>query len=276
MILTLLPFTKHVDETSNLRCNSPLSKICVLRSSSSRVPESSSLIVIEFAIGIYASTSNGEESPKKLLLYSFFMSSCSFRVRIALNLKGLDYEYKAINLFKNEQHSPEFLKINPIGYVPALVDGDIVLADSLAIILYLEEKYPNHPLLPHDLAKKAINYQAANIVSSSIQPLLNVSVMNLIEENVGQEAKISWIKKQAGKGFTALEKLLKDHAGKYATGDEISLADVFLAPQIIGLSQRFNFDMSEFPLLSRLNEAYKHVAAIQDAMPEKQPDFPIN
>ncbi|XP_023756275.1 glutathione S-transferase zeta class [Lactuca sativa] len=221
-------------------------------------------------------TSNGEESPKKLLLYSFFMSSCSFRVRIALNLKGLDYEYKAINLFKNEQHSPEFLKINPIGYVPALVDGDIVLADSLAIILYLEEKYPNHPLLPHDLAKKAINYQAANIVSSSIQPLLNVSVMNLIEENVGQEAKISWIKKQAGKGFTALEKLLKDHAGKYATGDEISLADVFLAPQIIGLSQRFNFDMSEFPLLSRLNEAYKHVAAIQDAMPEKQPDFPIN
>ncbi|KAL7584939.1 hypothetical protein Lser_V15G44798 [Lactuca serriola] len=221
-------------------------------------------------------TSNGEESPKKLLLYSFFMSSCSFRVRIALNLKGLDYEYMAINLFKNEQHSPEFLKINPIGYVPALMDGDIVLADSLAIILYLEEKYPSHPLLPHDLAKKAINYQVANIVSSSIQPLVMLPVLNYIGENVGPEAKIQWVQKQAGKGFTALEKLLKDYAGKYATGDEMSLADVFLAPQIIGLSQRFNFDMSEFPLLSRLNEAYKHVAAIQDAMPEKQPDFPIN
>ncbi|CAI9303267.1 unnamed protein product [Lactuca saligna] len=141
---------------------------------------------------------------------------------------------------------------------------------------YLEEKYPNHPLLPHDLAKKAINYQAANIVSSSIQPLVMLPVLNYIGENVGPEAKIQWVQKQAGKGFAALEKLLKDYAGKYATGDEMSLADVFLAPQIIGLSQRFNFDMSEFPLLSRLNEAYKHVAAIQDAMPEKQPDFPIN
>ncbi|KAJ0581424.1 putative glutathione transferase [Helianthus annuus] len=121
------------------------------------------------------------------------MSSASFRVRIALNLKGfssilffikliigpitylhmsniicyvwiglptgLDYEYKAVNLFKNEQTRPEYLKINPIGYAPALVDGGIVLADSFAIILYLEEKYPQHPLLPRDLVKKAINYQ---------------------------------------------------------------------------------------------------------------------
>lgn len=217
-------------------------------------------------------TSNG----KKLQLYSFFMSSCSFRVRIALNLKGLDYEYKPINLFKNEQHSSEYLKMNPIGYVPALVDGDLVLADSLAIILYLEEKYPKHPLLPRDLAKKAINYQAANIVSSSIQPLISLPVMNFIGENVGPEAKITWVQKQAEKGFTALEKLLKDHAGKYATGDEIFLADLFLAPQIIGLTQRFNFDMRKFPLLSRLSEAYKHVSAIQDAMPENQPDFPIS
>ncbi|KAI3680214.1 hypothetical protein L2E82_50599 [Cichorium intybus] len=221
-------------------------------------------------------TSNDEDSPNKLQLYSFFMSSCSFRVRIALNLKGLDYEYKAINLFKNEQQSPEFLKVNPMGHVPALMDGDILLSDSYAIILYLEEKYPKHPLLPQDLAKKAINYQAANIVCSSIQPLLSLPVMNYIGENVGPEAKLSWVQKQAGKGFTALEKLLKDHAGKYATGDEIYLADVFLAPQVIGLSQRFNFDMSEFPLLSRLSEEYKYVKAIQDAMPEKQPDFPIN
>ncbi|XP_024966179.1 glutathione S-transferase 2-like isoform X2 [Cynara cardunculus var. scolymus] len=171
-------------------------------------------------------TGGGEEFPKKLQLYSIFMGTPSFRVRIALNIKGLDYEYKAINLFKREQHNPEFLKINPMGYVPALVDGDIVLADSLAIILYLEEKYPQHPLLPHNLEKRAINYQAANIICSSIQPLLSIPILQYVEENVGPDAKIPWILKHVGKGFAALDKLLKDHAGKYATGDEIFLIDI--------------------------------------------------
>ncbi|XP_024964397.1 glutathione S-transferase zeta class-like [Cynara cardunculus var. scolymus] len=219
---------------------------------------------------------NGEEFPKKLQLYSFSTSPPSFSVRIALNLKGLDYEYKAVNLFKGEQHRPEFLKINPIGFIPALMDGDMVLADSFAIILYLEEKYPQHPLLPCDLAKRAINYQAANFVCSSIQPLIRLPILKYIGDNVGLEEKVPWVHKHVGKGFTALEKLLKDHAGKYATGDEIFLADVLLAPYIVGYLQRYNFDMSEYPLLSRLAEAYKQVPAIQDAMPEKQPDFPIN
>ncbi|KAI3770754.1 hypothetical protein L6452_01897 [Arctium lappa] len=204
------------------------------------------------------------------------MSPTSFSVRIALNLKGLDYEYKAVNLFKGEQHRPEFLKINPIGFVPALMDGDMVLADSFAIILYLEEKYPQHPLLPRDLVKKAINYQAANFVCSSIHPLIRLPILKYIGENVGLDEKIPWVHKNVGKGFAALEKLLKYHAGKYATGDEIFLADVLLAPYIIGYLQRYNFDMSEYPLLSRLAEAYIQVPAIQNAMPEKQPDFPIN
>ncbi|XP_028098293.1 glutathione S-transferase zeta class-like [Camellia sinensis] len=99
------------------------------------------------------------EPKTKLQLYSYFRSSCSQRVRIALNLKGLDYEYKAVNLLKGEQLSPEFLKLNPVGYVPVLVDEDIVLSDSFAILMYLEEKYPQHPLLPHDLQRRGINYQ---------------------------------------------------------------------------------------------------------------------
>ncbi|KAL8205973.1 hypothetical protein R6Q57_009524 [Mikania cordata] len=216
----------------------------------------------------------GDVDRATLQLYSFFMSSSAYSVRIALNLKGLSYEYKAVNLFRNEQHRPEYLKINPIGFVPSLKDGDFMLADSFAIIMYLEEKYPQHPLLPRDLKKKAINYQAANIVSSSIQPLLRLPVMRYIGVNVGEDAKIQWVHKHAAKGFAALEKLLKDHAGKYATGDEIFLADVFLAPQIIGFPERFNFDMSDYPLLSRLGEAYKQVPAIQNALPENQPDFP--
>ncbi|XP_076911900.1 glutathione S-transferase zeta class-like [Bidens hawaiensis] len=199
------------------------------------------------------------------------MSSCAYSVRIALNLKGLEYEYKAVNLFKREQESPEYLKINPIGYVPTLKDGDFVISDSFAIIMYLEEKYPQCPLLPHDLKKKALNYQAANIVTSSIQPLVRLPVLGYIGRSLGQDEKISWVHKHMGKGFAPLEKLLKDHAGKYATGDELFLADVFLEP-IINMSQRYKFDMSEYPLLSRLSKAYQELPAIQAAMPQNQPD----
>ncbi|KAL8222863.1 hypothetical protein R6Q57_020262 [Mikania cordata] len=244
-------------------------------------------------------TSSDYEQPKKLQLYSYHRSSCSFRVRIALNLKGLDYEYKAVNLLKGEQKSPEFLKLNPIGYVPALVDGDIVIADSFAIIMYLEEKYPQHPLLPGDIEKRAINYQAANIVCASIQPLQNLDVLvsknfyfchrdhfhslrivyltnlqNYIEEKVGPDAKVLWVEKHISKGFAALEKFLKNHAGRYATGDDIFLADLFLAPQIHGSIKRFNLDMTPYPLLARLHEEYMQLPVIQDALPEKQPDFP--
>ncbi|PWA56425.1 glutathione S-transferase 1 [Artemisia annua] len=137
----------------------------------------------------------------------------------------------------------EYLKINPIGFVPALVDGDVVLADSFAILMYLEEKYPQHPLLPKDLEKRAINYQAANIVSASIQPLQIPAILNYIEEKVGPDARLPWAQKHIGKGFAALEKLLEKHAGKYATGDDVYLADVFLAPQVNYSVQRFNLDM---------------------------------
>ncbi|KAJ4952423.1 hypothetical protein NE237_029255 [Protea cynaroides] len=96
---------------------------------------------------------------QKLKLYSYWRSSCSWRVRIALNLKGLKYEYKAVNLLKGDQFSSDFSKLNPLNYVPVLVDEDIVITDSFAILMYLEEKYHQHPLLPQDLQKRAINFQ---------------------------------------------------------------------------------------------------------------------
>ncbi|EEF43005.1 glutathione-s-transferase theta, gst, putative [Ricinus communis] len=210
----------------------------------------------------------------KLKLYSYWRSSCSCRVRIALNLKGISYQYIPVNLVKGEQFTPEFLKLNPIGYVPVLVDGDIVISDSFAILMYLEDKYPQHPLLPSDLQKKAISIQAANIVSSSIQPLQNLAVLKFIEEKVGPDQKVPWVQFHIEKGFTALEKLLKDHAGKYATGDEVSLADVFLEPQIHAAINRFDVDMNKFPLLLRLHEAYNELPAFQNGMPDKQLDAP--
>ncbi|XP_039033657.1 glutathione S-transferase zeta class-like [Hibiscus syriacus] len=214
------------------------------------------------------------QQQNKLKLYSYWRSSCSFRIRVALNLKGLDYEYIPVNLLKGEQFSPEFQKLNPIGYVPVLVDGDVVVSDSFAIFMYLEEKYPQIPLLPSDLAKKALNIQAANIVSSSIQPLQNLAVLKYIEEKVSPEEKVPWAKFHIEKGFGALEKLLKDHAGKYAIGDEVAMADAFLAPQILAGIQRFNVDMAKFPLLTRLNEAYSELPEFQKAIPENQPDAP--
>ncbi|CBI29611.3 unnamed protein product, partial [Vitis vinifera] len=212
-----------------------------------------------------------EES--KLKLYSSWRSSSSCRVRIALNLKGLKYEYKAVNLLKGEQFSPEFSKLSPLNYVPTLVDGDMIVVESFAILMYLEDKYPQHPLLPPDLKKRAINYQAASFVSSSIQPLQNLVEQKYIAEEVGSDEKLSWVKHHMEKGFAALEKLLKDHAAKYASGDEVFLADLFLAPQIHDALTRFNVDMTQFSLLLRLNDAYNELPAFQDAMPEKQPDY---
>lgn len=209
-----------------------------------------------------------------LKLYSYYRSSCSHRVRIALKLKGLEYEYKAVNLLKGEQHSPEFEKLNPVKYVPALVDGDVAIADSFAIILYLEDKYPEHPLLPKDLQKKALNIQAASIVGSSIQPLQNIGVLKYIEEKIGPDEKLAWVQGHINNGFAALEKLLKDHAGRYATGDEVQVADVFLAPQIEGGIKRFQIDMSPYPTLARLHKAYSEHPAFQAAHPDRQPDTP--
>ncbi|XP_039025947.1 glutathione S-transferase zeta class-like isoform X3 [Hibiscus syriacus] len=172
------------------------------------------------------------QQQNKLKLYSHWISSCSCRIRIVLNLKGLEYQYIPVNLRKGEHLSPDFQKLNPIGYVPVLVDCDDVISDSFAIF------------------------------------------MNCIEEKVGPDEKIPWAKFHIEKGFGALEKLLKDHAGRYVTGDEVSMADAFLAPQIDAGIKRFNVDMARFPILTRLNEAYSVLPEFQKAMPENQPDAP--
>ncbi|KAH6767456.1 glutathione S-transferase zeta 1 [Perilla frutescens var. hirtella] len=211
-------------------------------------------------------------SASKLVLYSYWQSSCSWRVRFALNLKGLSYEYRAVNLLKGEQFTPEFEKLNPLHYVPVLVDGDVVVSDSYAIILYLEEKYPQNPLLPSNPQLRAINLQAASIVSSSIQPLHMVTLLKYVEEKFGPEERVAWVQIHIEKGFEALEKLLKDRAGMYSTGDTVYMADVFLAPQIAITAKRFNVDMSKFPTLDAIFESCNALPEFQASLPDRQPD----
>lgn len=208
----------------------------------------------------------------KLKLYSHWQSSCSWRVRFALNLKGLSYDYKAVNLAKGEQFSPEFEKLNPLHFVPVLVDDDIVVSDSYAILLYLEERYPKSTLLPDDPQLRALNLQVASIISSSIQPLHMLSILKYIEEKVGPEERQSWAIRHIENGLHALEKLLKNYACRYATGDKVYLSDVFLAPQIAVAATRFNVDMSKFPTLSRIHESYEALPEFQASAPQRQPD----
>ncbi|KAG6749396.1 hypothetical protein POTOM_046442 [Populus tomentosa] len=215
-------------------------------------------------------------SSPKLVLYNFSHSSCSWRVRFALNLKGLDYEYKAVNLAKGEQFSKEFEQLNPLRCVPVLVDGDVVVSDSLAILLYLEEKYPQRALLPDDPRRKALNLQSNSLelVNGFNDPLLLTSInqKKRIEEKVGPEEGLLWAQSSIEKGFFALEQLVKDFATRFATGEALYMADVFLAPQIATVVMRFNIDMSNFPILSRVYESYKTVPEFRASSPEAQPD----
>ncbi|TYG89658.1 hypothetical protein ES288_A12G117600v1 [Gossypium darwinii] len=199
------------------------------------------------------------ESPK-LALYSYWQSS------------WISYEYKAVNLSKGEQFTPEFEKLNPLHFVPVLDDGDVVVSDSYAILLYLEEKYPQIALLP-DPQLKALNLQVASIVTSSIQPLHMLSNLKYLVQKVGPQESLLFAQTMWKKvSMVTLEKLLKDINGKYASGDEVYMADVFMAPQIAVAMQRFKIDMSKYPRLCRIFESLKALPEFLDASPERQPD----
>ncbi|GFT36225.1 maleylacetoacetate isomerase [Nephila pilipes] len=206
------------------------------------------------------------------ILYSYFRSSCSWRVRIALAYKEIDYEYKAVNLLTGEQLSDAFKKLNPSAYVPVLVDKGNAISSSNAILEYLEETVPSPALLPADPVARAQVRAIADSIVASIQPLQNMKVLQYVNKELGKDAKL-WGKHWVESGFKSLERILEETHGTFCVGEEITLADVCLVPQVFNAS-RFDVDMAPFPLISEIASRLNGMRAFKDSHPFVQPDCP--
>ncbi len=208
-------------------------------------------------------------------LYGYFRSSASYRVRIALALKGLDYELQPVHLRRNEQRAPEFLERNPQGLVPALEHDGAMLTQSLAIIEYLDERYPEPPLLPADQADRARVRALAQIVACDVHPINNLRILQYLEKDLGvdEDTRAAWARRWIDGGFAAMEAMLRDdpRTGDHCFGDRPTLADVCLVPQVFN-SRRFDVDMARYPTLARITENCMRLPAFADQAPERQPD----
>ncbi|MDC7711221.1 maleylacetoacetate isomerase [Vogesella indigofera] len=207
-------------------------------------------------------------------LYGYFRSSAAYRVRIALNLKGLAYAQAPVSLLRGEQRSADYLALNPQGLVPALLDNGVLLTQSLAICEYLDEAYPDSArLLPDGAVLRAQVRAVAQAIACDIHPLNNLRVLNYLKTELGQseDARNGWYRHWVATGFAALEQQLAASAGCYCFGDVLTLADVCLLPQVFN-AQRFAIDMGDYPLLARIAANLEQVPAFADAQPSRQPD----
>lgn len=213
----------------------------------------------------------------ELTLYGYWRSSASYRVRIALNLKGLPYTNKAVHLVRNggEQHTAAFHALNPQESVPLLVDGERAIRQSLAIIEYLDETYGGAMLLPTVARDRAHVRALALLVACDIHPLNNLRVMQYLEREygTGPAARERWTRHWIEEGFRAFEEILVADAatGAYCHSDAPTMADVCLIPQIYN-AYRFGVDMAKYPTLRRINEHCLTLPAFEAARPENQPD----
>lgn len=212
-----------------------------------------------------------------LTLHTYHRSSAAYRVRIALALKGLPWTPAGVNLVRGggEQHGQAYRRLNPQGRVPLLVDGDLALSQSLAIIEYLDEVHPVPALLPPDAAGRARVRSLAQLIACDIQPLQNISVTRYLarELQLGDEAVRAWQIHWISTGLAALERRLaaEPGTGRFMHGDTPTLADCCLVPQCYA-SRRFGVDTAAFPTLAAIEQRCLELAAFQAAAPERQPD----
>jgi maleylacetoacetate isomerase len=206
-------------------------------------------------------------------LYDYWRSSAAYRVRLALNYKGLSYEQIAIDLRAGAQRTPEFLEINPQGLVPVLEDDGARLTQSLPILNYLEERYPEPALLPADLPNRATARALAVAIACEIHPLNNLRVLQYLERELGldEARRLAWYRHWVAEGFGPLEATLARSAGAFCVGDAPSLADVCLVPQVYN-ARRYECDLAPYPTIRRIDERCRQIEAFARAAPERQPD----
>ncbi len=208
-------------------------------------------------------------------LHNYFRSSTSVRVRAALNLKGLSYDYIPLSLLKGEQASAEHLALNPSGLVPTLVTPDGPLPQSMAILEWLDEAYPEPPLMPQGAWARARVRSLAHIVALDIHPVNNLRILKHLEDSFGVDAagKAAWFRRWADAGMLALETRLsaEPETGDFCHGDTVTLADLCLFAQVLN-NARFEVDMSAYPTISRIHANCMAVPALEQAAPAHQPD----
>jgi maleylacetoacetate isomerase len=210
-----------------------------------------------------------------LELYTYYRSQASFRVRIALNLKGLKRNDHFLHLEKGDQFAPEYRALNPQMVVPTLIDGPAKLFQSLAILEYLEEKYPEPPLLPKDIAARAWVRGLALINIADAHPLIVPRVRHYLTDDLGlgQEQLNGWIGHWLGAGLAAMETLLAEHreSGRFCHGDSPTIADIGVVTQVTP-ARNFGVDLAPYPRVVRVYDSCMAIPAFADAHPAKQPD----
>jgi maleylpyruvate isomerase len=205
-----------------------------------------------------------------MILHGYWRSSASYRVRIALNWKGIEADPHAVDVRIGGHHAPDYLALNPQGLVPCLVDGPLVLSQSLAIIEYLEEIQPDPPLLPAKPADRAKVKAAALAIACDIHPLNNPRIMNYLRGEMGQpqDAIDAWIKHWIAEGFGPLEAMA---GAPYLCGDAVTMADLCLVPQLYN-ARRFGVDLTPYPKLTAIEANLLTLPAFDKTRPEMQPD----
>ncbi|MDA1100768.1 MAG: maleylacetoacetate isomerase [Proteobacteria bacterium] len=210
-------------------------------------------------------------------LYGYWRSSAAYRVRIGLNLKELAVDEEFIALPNGIQRGADYLAVNPQGLVPTLIDGDVRLSQSLAILEYLDEVYPRPGLLPADPVGRARVRQLAQVVACDIHPIDNLKVLNFLTGTLGvsEAGRLTWYRHWVNQGLAALEGLVADDpaTGRFCHGDQPSLADLCLVPQLYN-ARRFDIDLSQYPTLWKIDAACQALEAFAKAAPDVQPDAP--
>lgn len=230
------------------------------------------------AVGAKRARTDGAGSDGPVVLHSYWRSSCSWRVRICLALKGIQYDYKPVHLLNDggEQLKPAYAEKNPMKELPTLEIDGLELCQSMAIIQYLEETRPgDSPLLPESPADRYRVRQICDSIVQDTQPVQNLRVlkrvMGFFEGDEKTKQKLAWGKWAIGLGFDGVEKMLEKSAGKFCFGDAVTLADIVLVPQVYN-GKRFGVDFSKYPTIMRVHAALEQLEPFKQAHPDQMPD----